>query len=114
MSTPEDPNSLSAFENSLCFIVQDLASALRAEAPLCAPTDVDTKIKKRKRLLHLAKYRAIGILNEGKGQNIFRARTSLLSDFIDWKIYKKGDSALTILVAVSNEKFTEEFINDFD
>ncbi len=100
MSTPEDPNSLSAF-------------AKRSEQDLAA-TDVDTKIKERKRLLHLAKYRAIGILNEGKEQSIFRARTSLLSDFIDWKIYKKGDSALTILVALSNDKFTEEFINDFD
>ena len=114
MSTPEDPNSLSAFENSLCFIVQDLASALRAEAPLCAPTDVDTKIKKRKRLLHLAKYRAISILNDGKEQNIFRARTSLLSDFIDWNIYTRDDFAFAVLHAASAEEFTEKFINQFN
>ncbi len=110
MSTPEDPNSLSAFAKQF---EQDLAPAVRAEASLRA-TDVDTKIKKRKRLLHLAKYRAIGILNDGKEQNIFRARTSLLSDFIDWKIYTRDDFAFAVLHAASAEEFTEKFINDFN
>jgi hypothetical protein len=100
MSALEDPNSLSSVKHS----EQD---------------PVDAKIKKRKRLLYLAKYRAIDILNGGNleersEENIFRARTSLLSDFINWKIYKKGDATLTILIAVSNEEFTEEFINDLD
>ncbi len=111
MSTPEDPNSLSAFAKQF---EQDLASAVRTEAPLCAPTDVDTKIKKRKRLLHLAKYRAIGILNDNRERNIFRARASLLSDFTDWKVYPRGDFAFAILRAASAEEFTEDFINGFN
>ena len=109
MSTPEDPNSLSAFAKQF---EQDLASAATAEVAL--RTDADTKIEKRKRLLHLAKYRAIGILNDGKEQNIFRARTSLLSDFIDWKIYTRDDFAFAVLHAASAEEFTEKFINGFN
>lgn len=109
MSTPEEPNSLSAFAKQF---EQDFASAAPAEASL--PTDADTKIKKRERLLHLAKYRAIGILNDGKEQNIFRARTSLLSDFADWKIYTRDDFAFAVLHAASAEEFTEKFINGFN
>ena len=111
MSTPEEQTSLSASAKQF---EQDLASAVTAEECKRAATDEAARIEKRKRLLHLAKYRAIGILNDNRERNIFRARASLLSDFTDWKVYPRGDFAFAILRAASAEEFTEDFINGFN